>query len=104
MVYFEEKGGEWPYFDLVLGGSDVVMILVLQHVAYLSCVHHLLLYEYAVGQLPNVQVSGDSSAHQIVIVRGDHQRGHGFGHADPELCLLRVVGPDAEEGLVELLA
>lgn len=104
MVDFDEEGRQRPYFDLVLGGSDDMVILVLNHVLDLSRVHHLLLYQDAVGQLPDIEVARDSSADEVVIILGDEQRGHGFVHADPELCLLRVVGPDVEEGLVDLLA
>lgn len=81
-----------------------MVILVLEHVLDLSRVHHLLLYQDAIRQFPDIEVAGDPSAYEVVIILGDKQRGHGFIHADPELSLLRVIGPDVDEGLVDLLA
>ena len=91
MINLYEEGRQRPYFDLVLGGSDDMVILVLEHVLDLSRVHHLLLYQDAIRQFPDIEVARDPSAYEVVIILGDKQRGHGFIHADPELSLLRVI-------------
>ena len=104
MVHLDKKGRQRPYFDLVLGGSDDMVVLVLEHMLDLSGVNHLLLNQDAVGHFPNIKIASHTSADEVMIVLGDKQRGHCLVHADPEFRLLRVIGPHVEEGFIDLLA